>query len=101
MDAVEPGGWSFGRHRHVGGVEIRRNVGRLTLRLLRGLLLLRGLSLLRLLRGGPGLLLGLCQLRLHHLQLPLHSVDLLLQLGVVGESGRGNQEGRPEYRSSQ
>jgi hypothetical protein len=97
VDAVEPRGWSFGRHRHVGGVEIRRNVDRLGLRLL----LLRGMRLLRLLRGGLGLLLGLGQLILHHLQLALHGVDLLLQLGVVCESGRGNQEGRPEYRSSQ
>ena len=66
-----------------------------------GLLLLRGLRLLRLLRGGLGLLLGLGQLILHHLQLPLHSADLLLQLGVVCEGGRGNQDGRPEHRSSQ
>ena len=56
---------------------------------------------MRLLRGRLGLLLGLGQLRLHRLQLPLHGIDLLLQLGVVGKGGRGNQDGRPEHRSSQ
>ena len=61
----------------------------------------RLLSLLRLLGGRVGLLLGFGQLILHRLQLPLHGVDLLLQLGVVGEGGHGNQEGRPEHRSSQ
>jgi hypothetical protein len=37
----------------------------------------------------------------YRLQLPLQGIDLLLQLGVVGEGGRGNQDGRPEHRSSQ
>jgi hypothetical protein len=64
-------------------------------------LLLRLLSLLGLLRGRLGLPLSLGQLILHYLQLPLHCIDLLLQLGVVGEGGRGNQDGRPEHRSSQ
>ena len=45
--------------------------------------------------------LGLRQLRLQGVQLLLHRVDLLLQLGLIGEGGRGNQDGRPNHRSSQ
>jgi hypothetical protein len=81
-------------------VKIRRDIGREILRLLL-LCLLHLLSLLRLLRGRLGLLLGFGQLILHCLQLPLHRIDLLLQLGVGGEGWRGNQDGRPEHRSSQ
>ena len=86
--------WPLGRDRHISGVEIRRNVGQDILRLLDLLRLLRLLSLLRLLRRRLGLLLGLGQLILHCLQLSV-TIDLLLQLSVVGEGGRGNQEAVP------
>src|SRR5262245_55359852 len=64
MDAIEPGRWPLGGHRHIRGVEIRRNGGRDILRLLDLLRLLRLLSLLGLLRGRLGLSLGLGQLSL-------------------------------------
>src|SRR5262249_20391981 len=62
----------------------------------------RLLGILRRLLGRTGLLCLLSlvsgQLVLHGLQLPLHLIDLSLQVALIGEGGSGQKKTRPDPR---